>query len=1044
MFSQKGEYFVKNYLPKDYNAHANNYAICQDDDGKLFVANRNGILVFDGFNWGLNPSKNQAPVYAILRSLDNKIYYSLGESNDFGIFEQQKNGKYIYSSLVNNLKQNEQPAEAIKQIIEHNNAIYFLSPDKLIECKNNEFKTYSPISSFNIRPLKIGNHLFFIDLDNQIQVLDKGVLMSVKNTERLASYKPFFSYKINSNTYAIGFRDVGIYLAKYDSINPSNTTFEKFNAPCDAELIESEIVNGSQLKDGNFMFTSNKQGAFIINPKLEIVKRLNTKTGLFENNIKAGFQDANGNLWLPNYYGISYIEINSPLLKYGRENGISGLVQASCYYKDKLYVGTDKGLQVFNTTTNIFEDVLGFNKQIWFLLNYNNNLFICSAKGVFLFNGKGIKQISEESTTYLLNDPYQPNLIYAATQDGASVYNLSGSEFIFIKSYNLGTEVKSIAADYNRNIYFSTEYKGIYYLNFKKSYLIDSLKEEQGLPSSNYENYVFNYKNRLLIGTELGIYAVSEAKNNKQFCKKDPTFYSLTKSAEVFRAVELNGDLLCSQNIKIDNYEKYETKYSYFKNKNNKIVEDNSGISKLKGVKSNFISYDSVNKIVLISADEGLYILNQKNGTSKKTYSLFLGSLINNKEDTIAANIVSSDNFSDLNITIPFAHNNPVFKLGHNCFENPESVEFSYFLEGRDIDYGKWEKKPEIEFSNLFEGKYTLHVKAKNDISDQVAEMNIPFVILAPWYRSIWAYVIYGIVFILFLYFIIKLNTKRLIALNIKLEGVIKQRTVVIEEQVHLLEHQKQEITDSINYAQRIQQSILPTLKEINETYNNSFIFFQPKDIVSGDFYWFHKISDDEFLLACADCTGHGVPGAFMSMICSEKLSEACFHSTTPADILYRANNTIKEVLKQNQEEEGKSKDGMEIALIHYNIKTKTISYTGANRPIWIIKANTVEVIETKPTKASIASFTEFNFEYKQHEFILETGDMVYLTTDGFPDQFGGPDGKKFMTKNMKAFLIDIYNLSMEEQKTLVANKINDWKGSLEQVDDLLVIGLKA
>ena len=1043
VFPQKGEYFVKNYLPKDYNAHANNFATCQDNDGRIFVANSSGILIYDGFNWSLKKSKDENPVSALFKSSDNKIYYAIETTHDFGIFEQEKNGQFIFTSLIDNLKTNEQPTNDIKQIVELNNAIYFLSTDKIIEYKNYDFKTYSPINNFNIRSLKIGNHLFFIDLENQIQVLNKGVLMPVKNTEQLALHKAFFSYKIHSSSYAIGFRDVGIYLAKYDSINPANTIFEKYNAPCDIELIESEINNGTLLNNGNFIFTSNKDGAFIINKNLQIVNRLNAKAGLFENNIKAAFEDMNGNLWLPNYYGLSYVEINTPLLKYGRENGISGSVQSSCYYKNKLYVGTDKGLQVFNTTSNIFEVVLGFNKQTWFLLNYNNTLFICSAKGMFIYDGKEIKQINEENGRYLLNDPYQASVIYAATENGFNVYHLSGSEFTLIKSYNLNNEVTSIASDYNKNIYFSTASNGIYYLNYKNSYLIDSLQKPQGLPDDKHENYVFNYNNKLLIGTDNAIYAVSEGKNNRFFCKKDPTFYSYTKDAEVFRALELNGDLLCSRYVKLDNYDRYEYKYSYFKIRNNSVIEDNGGVSKLKGVKPNLISYDSVYKVALVSADEGLYLLSQQNSKSQKIYSLFLGSLINNK-DTIALNIVSTNDFREKNIQVQFANNNLLFKLGYNCFENPESVEFSYFLEGRDNDYGKWEKKPVIEFSNLYEGKYTLHVKAKNDVSDQIAEMHIPFVIIAPWYRSIFAYIIYGIAFILFLYIIIKLNTNRLKALNIKLEGVIKQRTAVIEEQVHLLEHQKQEITDSINYAQRIQQSILPSFKEINETYSNGFIFFQPKDIVSGDFYWFKKINDYEFLIACADCTGHGVPGAFMSMICSEKLSEGCLRSTSPDKILFHANNGIKEALRQNQQEEGKSKDGMEIALIRYNTITKAISYAGANRPLWLIKSNTNEVTETKPTKASIASFTEFNFEYQQHEFILETGDMVYLTTDGFPDQFGGPDGRKFMTKNMKTFLFDICNLPMEEQKVLMANKINDWKGSLEQVDDLLVIGLKA
>jgi serine phosphatase RsbU (regulator of sigma subunit) len=181
-----------------------------------------------------------------------------------------------------------------------------------------------------------------------------------------------------------------------------------------------------------------------------------------------------------------------------------------------------------------------------------------------------------------------------------------------------------------------------------------------------------------------------------------------------------------------------------------------------------------------------------------------------------------------------------------------------------------------------------------------------------------------------------------------------------------------------------------------------------------------------------------------MSTICAEKLTESALRETEPAKILFSANNAIKKVLKQDALEEGTNKDGMEIALIRYNIKTKQLVYAGANRALWIVKAISKELIEVKPTKASIASFTPFNFEYDQSEFKMESNDVIYLTSDGFPDQFGGPDGKKFMAKNMKQFLKEIMHLEVAEQNQLLSQKINTWKGNLEQVDDLLVIGVKA
>jgi serine phosphatase RsbU (regulator of sigma subunit) len=286
------------------------------------------------------------------------------------------------------------------------------------------------------------------------------------------------------------------------------------------------------------------------------------------------------------------------------------------------------------------------------------------------------------------------------------------------------------------------------------------------------------------------------------------------------------------------------------------------------------------------------------------------------------------------------------------------------------------------------------------------------------------------------------LNTRRLKEQNIRLENIIHERTKTIVDQKAEIEHKNQEITDSINYAKRIQEAILPPIHEIVKTWDNSFVFYQPKDIVSGDFYWFNKINENEFLIAVADCTGHGVPGGFMSMICSDKLNDAAKQTANPAEILFTANNNIKKTLRQGQSEGG-SKDGMEIALLHVNTKSKKVRYSGANRPLWLLKNLQTDIEEIKPTKASIASFTEYDFEYGLHEFELQQGDQLYLTSDGYPDQFGGPDGKKFMSKNMKKLILQHKHESMLEQGNCIKKHIEDWMRGFEQVDDLLVIGIR-
>jgi serine phosphatase RsbU (regulator of sigma subunit) len=274
-----------------------------------------------------------------------------------------------------------------------------------------------------------------------------------------------------------------------------------------------------------------------------------------------------------------------------------------------------------------------------------------------------------------------------------------------------------------------------------------------------------------------------------------------------------------------------------------------------------------------------------------------------------------------------------------------------------------------------------------------------------------------------------------------ELDSMVREKTKEIHAQKEELAEKNKDITDSINYARNIQDSILPELDNIKALWPDIFIFYQPKDIVSGDFYWFHKTGETEFLLACCDCTGHGVPGAFMSMLCSSKLHEAALQSSEPDQVLFHANNRIKHHL--GQQVNGKNKDGMEVCLVKIDTRSRTVKYAGANRPLWIYKNKTSHLEEVKPTKTSIASSTDFDSSYNMHTFKLEKGDILYATSDGYSDQFGGKSDKKYMAKNFKTFLAKKASLPMDEQLKEVRSNINNWMGQREQVDDLLVIGIK-
>ncbi|MES2837255.1 MAG: tetratricopeptide repeat protein [Bacteroidota bacterium] len=276
---------------------------------------------------------------------------------------------------------------------------------------------------------------------------------------------------------------------------------------------------------------------------------------------------------------------------------------------------------------------------------------------------------------------------------------------------------------------------------------------------------------------------------------------------------------------------------------------------------------------------------------------------------------------------------------------------------------------------------------------------------------------------------------------------VTQKQKIIIENQKQTVEHQKElveekhkEITDSINYAERIQRSFLASKELLDENLKDYFVLFNPKDVVSGDFYWASKLSNGNFALATADSTGHGVPGAIMSLLNITSLEKAIEQNNEPADILNATRKTIIERLKKDGSAEG-GKDGMDCSLTIYDFNTNKLFVTAANNPVWIIRGD--EAIEIKPDKMPVGKHDRQDIPFMQQTIELQKGDVIYTLTDGFPDQFGGENGKKFMSKKLRELLAKNANLSMTEQKELLQNTFKNWKGNLEQVDDVCIIGIK-
>ena len=255
-----------------------------------------------------------------------------------------------------------------------------------------------------------------------------------------------------------------------------------------------------------------------------------------------------------------------------------------------------------------------------------------------------------------------------------------------------------------------------------------------------------------------------------------------------------------------------------------------------------------------------------------------------------------------------------------------------------------------------------------------------------------------------------------------------------------IIEEKNKNITDSILYAKRIQTAILPSDDLINEKIKNYFIYYKPKDIVSGDFYFFAP-SGDKTIFAVADCTGHGVPGAFMSMIGNSLLNQIIKEKgiCCPGEILDKLHEEVRHSLKQ---EGGETFDGMDIAICSIDFAAKKLEYAGANRSLIVISGN--ELKEIPANKFPIGGvLTSKHKGFTNNIVDLKTNDTIYMSTDGFADQFGGPEGKKFQTRRFKELLQSVSSKAMAGQKTELENTMNEWMKNAEQLDDILVAGIK-
>lgn len=819
-------------------------------------------------------------------------------------------------------------------------------------------------------------------------------------------------------------------------------------------------------------FGTYNGGLYHYTSKTDSFRVYDVRDGLSSNWISTISEDHHGNIWVGTWGGGITLFNEDGLKVYDESNGLPDLFIRAIQedMEGNILIGTNEnGLVLFKGEYFVswFEsDGLPDEQATAMILDSNREYWVGTGKGLSRFTpgaseGKHFSLFPKMKgyPIRMLKEDSKKRLWIGTDSDGVFTLNLESEKFSYepgLNSYISSLTTTAIETDDRGLVWVGT-------LDGLVSYDYDTREtgyytQTSGLKANLIESLFFD-GDRLWIGTENkglsymmndSIYPLDLNENFTARCMamdKENRLWVGTQARGVI-VIDPQKEIIVRTLRESDGLLANLIKLIEVDEENNVYVGTNKGLNILDRDRDLLLTYNHRNGFAGIEtnhnavfAEPGGYIwFGTVDGLIR--YNPLLERKINLVPLThitgLRVNLESREMTDNLNLR--HNENNIIIDYISISLTNPDAVMYRIMMEGADDDWRPVTRQTTVTYPSMAPGKYSFKVLARNGdgIWDQVP-VTYTFRIKPPFYKTWWFMLIIGIAAITGLIVYIRVRERNLIREKKILEEKVRERTAVVTAQKEELAAKNKDITDSIRYAKRIQFATLPP--EI--PFRDTFVLFKPKDIVSGDFYWLDIIEGIEFL-AAVDCTGHGVPGALMSVIGSNMLNKIVREKRIykPSEILNHLNTEVIYTLKA--QEDGKAiYDGMDLALIAWHPEKRILEYAGGYNPLVLIRKGEIE--EVKADRFSIGRSAEVSNEkqFTNHELEMGEGDSMYIFSDGYADQFGGDFGKKFKSKPMKELFHNIHEKPAEEQKSILFSTIEAWRGELEQVDDILIIGRK-
>jgi serine phosphatase RsbU (regulator of sigma subunit)/ligand-binding sensor domain-containing protein len=1120
---QIGKPFVQNYPAKLYKAAIQNWAIVQDKRGVMYFANDLGVLEYDSRAWRLIPTANNSAVRSL--SVDDNGTVWVGGSGDFGYLAPDSVGFLHYHSLKHLLKDQEYKFEDVWTCHAGIDGIYFHTDNFIFRYspQKDQIKAWKAYSdSFFFLTFYVNDKLFVHDLKYGLHRLTEEKIAPLPLSENFKDERIYTMLPLNSHQILIGTRKRGLFV--YETLINPKEAIQKFENEANDFLINHQLYNGANLPDGNLALCTRQGGLVILNKSGKLLDIINQSSGLTDQNVRAVWVSKDNILWLALDNGISQVNWHHAPLRFWDETaGLQGTIRAITTFQQKVYIATSLG--VFCLTGNQFLQLKGINTESWSLLNYTlgntQKLLVGTNDGIFEIRNQQailIKNTDKKAVLTLYHSRFQSNKIFVGMKGGLFAMEFDGINWRETLNFSaIQDEIYSLCEDQNQDLWFGTFIQGVARIAYKNPQQVKRFTQKEGLPSLR-DNRIYWWKDKVLIATQSGLF---EWNSSSDLIQKTGLFGNSFRNSNQ-DIYELVADQEHNLWMASHNTQKHPIGAS-MRQKNGSYRWVDVPLRRLPEFSEPVLYPDTLGAI-WIGGSDGLFKYDRQVPPRETTpfYTLIrevkLGedSIIfhgTNYEQNLASTSQKSSKIRQIATNqpenlIPTFNFDEKFALEFQFtapfFDNEAANEYSHFLEGYDQGYlnedqkkqnvrwSVWSKDTKVQYTNLSEGNYTFYVKARNVYGEESLLASYKFKILPPWYRTAWAYISYTLLAILFIIVTIRVYTGRLVRQKIRLEETVAKRTEEIRHKNDVLEQQQKEIlkqaddlqktnetirlqkalierknediTASINYASRIQKVMLPRLEAIQRSFPDSFVMLKPRDIVSGDFYWFAEtpmeprfvkdpnikngtvsvfrgFAEGKKIISAIDCTGHGIPGAFMSMMGDAYLDQIInSEGITQAHlILKELNYYIRTALKQDESE---NVDGMDMALCVVNYNNATLEYAGAKNPIIYVQDGEAHLIRGDKHGIGGFQFEEGEKEYTRHVIPIDRPTSFYLFSDGVEDQFGGEKGKKFSSKRILDIFLQNHQKPMQEQCLILEEMLTDWMQGYDQVDDILVIGI--